>query len=49
MKKTELFTVAMNAVLDSGYTNGVKLEVLALLLEEQSLAAYTEKEAEAQK
>ena len=49
MKKTELFTVAMNAVLDSGYRNDIKLEALALLIAEQRLAEYTEREAEAQK
>lgn len=47
MKKSELYRLAMNAVLDSEYRNEIKLEMLKVLFEDESVALFTE-EREAQ-
>lgn len=46
MKKSEIYHIAMDAVLDSGYTNDIKLEVLAELIDRKSVAEFTEKQEE---
>lgn len=46
MKKSEIYHIAMDAVLDSGYTNNIKLEVLAELIDRKSVAEFTEKQEE---
>ena len=43
MKKSEIYTIAMDAVLDSEYSNEVKIAVLDVLLDNRSTALFTEK------
>ena len=43
MKKSELYNIAMDAVLDSGYSNEIKLEVLAELIDRKGVAEYSER------
>ena len=42
MKKSELLHYAMDAVLDSDYNNEIKLKVLKVLLEEETIALFAE-------
>ena len=46
MKKSVIYNLAMDAVLDSEYKNEIKLEILEELIEKRSLALYTEKQEE---
>ena len=46
MRKSELYHIAMDAVLDSGYSNEIKLEVLAELIDRKGVAEFTEKQEE---
>ena len=46
MKKSEQYTLAMEAILDSEYTNQIKLEILETLMEDRSMALYTEERDE---
>lgn len=42
MKKSELFTLAMEAVLEVGYPKKSTLAILEVLMEERKLAEYNE-------
>ena len=46
MKKSEIYYYAMDAVLDSSYSNDTKIEVLAELLDRKSVAEFSEKAEE---
>lgn len=46
MKKSELYNLAMDALLDSGYSNDIKIEVMELLIDNRSTALFTEKREE---
>lgn len=46
MKKSELYQTAMIAVVDSNLTADVKLEVLALLIDNKRVAEWSEKKEE---
>lgn len=46
MKKSEKYSIAMDALLDSGYSNDIKIEVLETLLDARRIALYTEKSEE---
>lgn len=48
MKKTEIYNIAMDAVLDSGYSNEVKLEVIEVLMTDRTVAKYAEKAEDAE-
>lgn len=48
MKKSELYQTAMVAVVDSNLTADVKLEVLALLIDNKGVAEWSEKREEAE-
>lgn len=42
MKKSELYHIAQDAVLDSGYSHEIKLEVLRQLMNDEDVARYVE-------
>ena len=46
MKKTEIYNIAMDAVLDSSFSNEVKLEVIEVLMTDRTVAKYAEKAEE---
>lgn len=46
MKKSELYHIAMDAVLDSGYSNDIKLAVIDVLMGDQRIAKFTEEAME---
>jgi hypothetical protein len=46
MKKSERLNIAMDAVLDSEYSNEIKLEVLEVLMEDRRTALYVERTEE---
>lgn len=48
MKKSELYYYAMDAVLDSGFSNEIKLDIIAVLLDNKITAEFCEKREQEQ-
>ncbi len=46
MKNSEMYRIAMDAVLDSQYNNDIRLAVIELLIDAKRVAEYTEKQEE---
>lgn len=46
MKKSELYYYAMDAVLDSGFSNEIKLDILSVLIDDKRTAEWTEEREE---
>jgi hypothetical protein len=44
MKKSELYYYAMDAVLDSGFSNEIKLDIIAVLMDDKRTAEFCEKQ-----
>jgi hypothetical protein len=42
MKKSELYYYAMDAVLDSGFSNKIKLDIIAVLMDDKRNAEWVE-------
>ena len=48
MKKSEQYTLSMEAILDSEYTNSIRLEILETLMEDRKMARFVEEQEKKQ-